>query len=475
VKIAWFSPWPPQRSGVAGRSAELVPLLGQRGHEIDVFVDAARLPVAPGPDTPPSAGAPRILNAHEFVWRQQKRHYDLPVYQIGNSHLHRYIWPYLFRYPGLAVVHDGRVHHARAAALKAAGRFDDYRAEVAWNHPDLAGQLDDLAAMALDELFYFRWPMIRSVIETARLTAVHSPGLVGQLQQAWPDRPIEHIALGEGPDNMDVPAVSREFRHTHGLPADAPVFGIFGALTAEKKVREILAAFADTRAWAPDAVLLLAGAADPWLDLDTYIDELGLGAAVRRLPKLDDREFDRAIAATDVVLSLRWPTALETSGPWVRALALGRATVIMDLPHQTHVPTLDPRTWQRPTPCSDLAPNADDRAIAVAVDLVDYAHSLRLALRRLGQDADLRRALGDRARQWWEREHTVARMVNDYERVLERARVTPLPAVQPDWPLHLRPQPDADARALFLDPLWRDTSLDARLATLDTCSTIDGL
>ncbi len=30
VKIAWFSPWPPQRSGIAGRSAELVPLLAAR-------------------------------------------------------------------------------------------------------------------------------------------------------------------------------------------------------------------------------------------------------------------------------------------------------------------------------------------------------------------------------------------------------------------------------------------------------------
>jgi len=430
------------------------------------------MPVAAGPDTPPSDGAPRILNAHEFVWRQQKGHYDLPVFQIGNSLLHRYIWPYLFRYPGLAVVHDGRLHHARAAALKAAGRFDDYRAEVAWNHPALAGQLDDLSAMALDDLFYFRWPMIRSVIETARLTAVHSPGLVTQLQQQWPGRPIEHVALGEGPDEMDVPAVSREFREAHGLAAGAPVFGVFGALSAEKRVREIVGAFAETRAWAPDAVLLLAGAADAWLDLDGYIKELGLGAAVRLLPTLDDREFDRAIAATDVVLNLRWPTALETSGPWVRALALGRATVIMDLPHQTHVPTLDPRTWRRHAPCSDLAPDADDRAIAIAVDRVDVAHSLRLALRRLGQDAALRHALGVRARRWWERHHTVGRMVDDYERVLERARLTPPPVAQPDWPLHLRPDAAADARSLFLDPMWRDATLDACMASLDTCSTM---
>ena len=106
---------------------------------------------------------------------------------------------------------------------------------------------------------------------------------------------------------------------------------------------------------------------------------------------------------------------------------------------------------------------------------MDFAHSFRLALRRLGQDAALRRVLGDRGRRWWEREHTVARMVDDYERVLARARITPPPVEQPDWPRHLRPQPDAGARALVKDPLWRDSSVDARLAALGTCSTIDGL
>jgi hypothetical protein len=130
VRIAWFSPWPPQRSGVAGRSAELVPLLASRGHAIDVFVDGARIPTSPGLDAAPSRGDVRVLNAHEFVWRHRKGYYDVCVYQVGNSHLHRHIWPYLFRYPGLAVLHDGRVHHARAEALLSADHADDYRAEL---------------------------------------------------------------------------------------------------------------------------------------------------------------------------------------------------------------------------------------------------------------------------------------------------------------------------------------------------------
>ena len=84
-------------------------------------------------------------------------------------------------------------------------------------------------------------------------------------------------------------------------------------------------------------------------------------------------------------------------------------------------------------------------------------------------------ALGDRARHWWEREHTVARMADDYERVLERARTTPPPVVRPDWPRHLRPQPGIDVRALLAAVQWRDSTLDACLAGFDTCGTIDGL
>ena len=36
-----------------------------------------------------------------------------------------------------------------------------------------------------------------------------------------------------------------------------------------------------------------------------------------------DEELTDHLAACDVSLNLRWPTARETSGPWLRALAAG--------------------------------------------------------------------------------------------------------------------------------------------------------
>jgi glycosyltransferase involved in cell wall biosynthesis len=466
VRLAWWSPWPPQRSGIAGRSAELVPLLAARGHGIDVFVDGARVRAPLTDDNPPAAGSVRLINAHDFVWRQAKHHYDLAVYQVGNSHLHKFIWPYLYRYPGLSVLHDGRIHHARAEALLSAGRSQDYVAEFAWSHPRVGAAGANFALLGLDGPFYYQWPMLRGIVCTSRVVAAHSAGVVRELRADWPDKPIEHIALGEGRVAMDAARARTAFRAAQAIPADAPVFGVFGGLTAEKRVLEILEAFQSTRAWIPDARLLLAGAADPILGLDEAIKALGIADATIRLPAASDDEFDEAIAAADVVLNLRWPTALETSGPWVRSLALARATVIIDLPHQSHLPALDPRTWQRLAPCDDPAPDAEARAITVAIDLLDRKHSLRLAMRRLGTDAGLRDRIGAAARRWWEQEHTLERMVADYERVMAQAIEVPAPLPSADWPPHIAARPDAIVERVLSREIRADAVVASRLGSL---------
>jgi hypothetical protein len=182
------------------------------------------------------------------------------------------------------------------------------------------------------------------------------------------------------------------------------------------------------------------------MDVAKLIDALALHDVAHVIGSLDAAAFDASIAACDVTLNLRWPTALETSGPWVRSLAMSRATVILDLAHQGHLPVLDPRTWRRHAPCDDTSPDADARAIAVAIDVLDEEHSLRLAIRRLADDASLRHRIGRAARAYWEREHTIERMVDDVERSAARAAQIPLSHV--DLPARLRPDPLALARKL---------------------------
>ncbi len=455
MRVAWFSPFPPVKTGIAGRSAELVDVLRGRGHTIDAYPEE---------------------RAHDFPWRRRRQPYDLAVYQFGNSSHHDYAWPYALQYPGLAVLHDTHLHHARGAFLLREKRVNDYRTEFRWSHPDVSPDAAEIAIAGFDSALYYQWPMVRPLIEAARLVAVHGEGarleLLDTLSTPNATTPnfssrIASIRLGEGePVSPEREArARREVRAKYGISQDAVLFGCFGGLTPEKRIAQILGAFRALLAHAPGARLLLAGAPAAHYDVAAAI-----GPGVTLAGYLDaEADLTDHIAASDVCLNLRWPTARETSGPWLRALAAGKATVITDLVHLTGFASLDPRTWSRldsggwraegggwrAEGGSSLPPPSSD-PVCVAIDILDEDHSLRLAMRRLAADADLRERLGRAAREYWTREHSVDAMADDYERVMRDAASRPDPVA--GLPAHMRDPGDRHLRAL-LQPFGLETDL----------------
>jgi len=434
VHIAWFSPFPPVRTGVAAVSAELVAALGARGHRID-----------PYPET----------QAHDFPWRQRQHPYDLIVYQFGNSSHHDYAWPYALRYPGLVVLHDTRLHHARAALLLREKRRDDYRRELRANHPALNPDVAELAVHGYDSTLFYLWPMVRALVERSLRVAVHGEATRRELVERLSDmrspisdtrcdlaERIVSIRLGHGElvSAERETAARRRIRAKYAMPQDSIVFGVFGGLTPEKRLTQILDAFRAVQAYAPGARLLLGGADAPHFPLDAFRAADGVTVT----GYIEDAELTDHIAAVDVSLHLRWPTARETSGPWLRALAAGKATVITDLAHLTDVASLDPRAWVVNTP-SDIRWTTGD-AITVAIDIVDEDHSLRLAMRRLATDAALRAELGRAARAYWQREHSVDAMADDYESAMREARGARRGAEEAEHAegVHVRLQSDGD-------------------------------
>lgn len=420
-----------------------MPLLRTRGHTIDVYVSEKNAAAVAVPGAPAS-------RAHEFLPRHVTRPYDVVVYQLGNSWLHEFIWPYVFRFPGLAVLHDARLHHARGHSSLSRRDHRAYREEFAWSERDVAPDAAELAIYGFDGPFYYHWPMTRAVVEASLVTAAHTKSEAVRLGAAHPGRAIEYIALGEGVASPPSAADRAAARARLGLAPEAVVFGAFGGLTADKRLIPILRAFAATTARVPTARLLLAGTPHSSVDVTGLAASLGVAEKVLVSGPLDDHAFDAAIGAVDVSLHLRFPTALEMSGPWLRALSAGRATVITDLEHLTGVPALDPRSW-RPLPGSESR-----RPIAVAIDILDEDHSLRRAMLRLATDPSLRTALGEAGREYWEATHTVERMVADYERVLARAAAAPPPDAA--LPASLRPDPFAS-----LDQLLTETGATCAL------------
>jgi glycosyltransferase involved in cell wall biosynthesis len=422
-RLAWFSPMPPVRSGIAAYSAEVVDEL-RREYQLDVYVDAAsdaaRLQIdAHQRDSPRSA--------HDFVWQHHKQPYDLTIYQVGNSSHHDFLWPYLFRYPGLTVLHDAHLHHARAAALLRQKRAGHYRAEFAANHPDLPRDFAELAVAGFDTHLLYAAPMTRLVVDASRVTAVHAHGLLARLREASPSASLETIRLGHGRklSAAERTAARTRIRRALHLAEETPLFGVFGGLSPEKRIPQILDATARVRAYLPAMRVLLAGATASHYDLESDVARRGLQDVVRVTGYIEsEEELTELLAACDVSLNLRWPTAREVSGPWLRALAAGVPTITMDLAHLADVPSLDPRTWT-PNGCSTRTACDTTEPVTVAIDILDEDHSLQLAMRRLGTDDELRATLSSAGLRYWELEHSQERMLADYRRVIGTALEQP--------------------------------------------------
>jgi glycosyltransferase involved in cell wall biosynthesis len=447
VTLAWFSPLPPSSSGIAAYSAELLPRLAARGLDVTTFTET---------------------NAHEFVWMHRRRPYDLTVFQLGNATCHDYMWAYLFRYPGVVVLHDAQLHQARALFLtrRWIPRREDYVAECRANHPDAPADLPYLVLAGMGDKMYQHWPMVRLVIESARMTVVHNRWVAEDLQQRYRSANIRAIDMGvadplEGasPDGRSKapsdgrPEASsdgrsedrlRQVRGHHGIPDDAVVVAAFGGITPEKRIPQVIRAIGAIAHRHPQVHLMLVGSRTAYYDASRDADAAGIADRVHITGFVADDELSGYLLTADVCACLRWPTNRETSAAWLRCLASGRATLVTELAHLGDVPTLDPRGWR----LMNTAREARD-AVAVSIDMLDEEHSLQLALERLVTDGALRQRLGRAAREWWRAHHRLEPMAAAYQQILDAAMQTAVPRAQ--LPAHLVNDGSAGLRALARD------------------------
>lgn len=457
-RIAWFTPLPPSSSGVARYNIELLPLLAA-AHAIDVFIDGP-------PESVSALAGCSVRSAHDFVWKHYRDPYDLVVYQIGNAPCHDYMWGYVARYPGLVVLHDGQLHHARALSLHRQKRDEDYVEEFRYSHPDVEPDIAELGVAGLLGPLTFLWALRRPLLDSARLVVVHNTWLAARLHDERPDTPLRVVEMGVAAP-VPEPSVHEQIRRRHNLPPDAMVFTAFGTMTPEKRIPEIIRALAAVTEWVPRARLLLVGQPVGHYNPAAEARALGMADRVTITGFVSHEDVPDYLAASDVCLCLRWPTSRETSAAWLRCLGAGRATITTDLAHVTDVPTLDPRTWtvlyahREASDVFEPPPPVD--AVAVSINMLDEEHSLLLAMRRLGTDARLRRTLGQRARDLWQSRFTLERMAEGYRAAIAEALTRPArEAARRSLPAHFM----ADGTGQVVETLRGLGVPDATLADL---------
>jgi glycosyltransferase involved in cell wall biosynthesis len=368
MKVAYYSPLPPDRSGVADYSALLVPELAKR-------VD---------------------LHVQKRGRRRPSRGADVCLYHVGNNpDVHGWIVEALRRWPGVVVLHEFVLHHLVAGLTLARRDVATYLASME-REAGLVGRLLGLGVVdrSVPPLWESRpedFPLAGLVLDEATGLVVHSRYVERRAQEAGYEGPIWRIPHPAWPE----PAVD---------PVDlgqGPVVGCLGHINPEKRIPQLLEAFALVRERVPEARLLLAGPVAPRFDLDARLEKVGLpeGALIREA-YVDERRFVSLLAACDVCVNLRAPTMGETSGSAIRALSLGKPLVVSDVGWFSELP--------------------DEVAAKVAPDEREV-ETLAAVLEALCTRDDLRAAMGRAARAHTEQEHSLERVADLYAAALEEA------------------------------------------------------
>lgn len=428
MRLAFLTALPPSPTGIADYAVEVLSLLAGT-HEIDVFhaqeeVDRERVP-----------SGVRVEPVSSFLPRHHARPYDVAVYQLGNGSAQAFLYEPLAQVPGLLVLHDLVLHHARArtflespAALayradpargdlraEALPDIGRYRDEVALSYPEQAGRLDEAQLGTVGTLLPYAYPLCRLPAAASRVVAAHNTFILEAVREEVPDVPTVHIPMAVEPVAVRPEEVSR-LRSRLGLGPQELVVGSFGLLTREKQIETVARAVARAAVHRPDLRLLLVGPVPHEEELHALLVRLGVRERTVVTGRVPFEDLALHIAAADLVAHLRYPSARETSAALLRVLAQGRPAVISDLEHLADVP-------------------AD---AVLRADLTDEEGALTRAFLRLSGNPALRARLGDRARAFVAAEHSATHCRLAYEAALALTARSPAPRPSPrpaHWPL----------------------------------------
>jgi 2-polyprenyl-3-methyl-5-hydroxy-6-metoxy-1,4-benzoquinol methylase/glycosyltransferase involved in cell wall biosynthesis len=382
LRLAYFSPLTPQRSGISDYSEELLPHLA-RGAEITLFVDGfapanrelvARFPVRDFAREPSA-----LRSLAEF---------DAVVYHLGNDHrYHAGILEAMWEHPGVAVFHDFALQDFFLGLARERSDLRLYLEEVAACHGEAARReaTEALARGGAPSILAspVEFPLNRRVARAAEGIVVHSEWSRARFREVAPGVPVAHIQMPVRP------IIAK--RHDEADDGEVRIAS-FGLITPGKGIEHALRALSALKG-SHRFRYTLVGEPNPFFDVRELVRRYRMDDRVEITGHVTLAEFERRIAETDIALNIRERTVGETSASLCRIMAAGVCAVAADVGWYSELP-------------GDCV---------VKIPLGPHADALLAAyLERLIEDSNLRRRIGENARRHALAAHAPERAAADY-------------------------------------------------------------
>lgn len=419
-RLAYVSPFPPQRSGISDYSVELLPVLMQH-YEIDVVVMQS--------EVEPVWVTEKCMVRTVKWFVENSSIYDRVLYHFGNSSFHEHMFELLSSIPGVVVLHDFFLSGVLANMelnVSAQGVWTD----ALYESHGYAAVLDRFYSKDLLDAVW-KYPANLPVLKSAQGVIIHSENS-RELAKHWYGEKMGNdwvnIPLLRVPAEVSI-ETRESIRNKLGFKDDDFVVCSFGLLGPSKLNHRLLEAWLGSP-MANDAASLLVfvGQNDP----GTYGDELlrkikqaGVASRILITDWVSSETFRDYLSAADVGVQLRAHSRGETSAAVLDCMNYGLATIV--------------------NANGSMADMQDDGVVKLSDKFADG--ELITALSRLWTDVQGRQALGSRAQHIIHSNHAPRTCAAQYKAAIEhfykisKAGVTDL--IQsitlldevPEWPV----------------------------------------
>lgn len=391
LRLAYVSPLPPERSGIADYAAQLLPELA-RHYDIDAIVDQ------------PAVEDPWIRSnvcCRTVEWFEENAStYDRILYNFGNSAYHRHMFAMLERHPGVVVLHDFFLSGVIAHMDRVGYAPDAWPTALYSSHGYQAVREATLAPDASDAVW--KYPANLPVLERAAGVIVHSE-FARELARNW---------YGEryGSDWIIIPMLRKatpslmrvESREQLGWGEEEFVVCCFGMMGPTKLNHRLIEAWTSFPLGGDQRCRLVFVGEN---DFGEYGIECARAIARSARAKrvsctgfLDPEQYRNHLLGADVAVQLRARSRGETSAAVLECMAYGLPTIVNALGAVAELPA----------DCIVRLPATFSNA------------ELQSALLAVRQDTAWAREIGRRASAHMSAYHNPRAIADQYQQAIER-------------------------------------------------------
>lgn len=320
-RLAYVSPLPPARSGIADYSAELLPELA-RHYEIELILAQDEVADAQARACWPIRSVPWLI--------EHATEYDRVLYHFGNSEFHQHMFELLRQVPGVVVLHDfflsGILAHMEILGSKPSAWVG-----ALYHSHGYAAVRERFCANELEPVVW-KYPCNREVLQQAFGIIVHSAYSQALARKWYSDVQATDwavIPLMRKPQPSVEPGKARAVLGFNENDFVVCSFGMLGPIKLNHRLLE--AWFASRLHEHDNCHLVFVGenhGGEYGQSLLSRIDNGKAGQRIRITGWMDANTFQQFLAAADVAVQLRTLSRGETSAAVLDCMNHGIATIV---------------------------------------------------------------------------------------------------------------------------------------------------